>query len=515
MNRIEIIEKIKKFNEEIHRENYQHLIGLKDELNETKIYEKYKDIFTKENIKFLQKLLEESSGIDKRKNNYLLSYLISNYVGLKISKISDEAAMYEARATVKIDGKEIPFRGLRKIVAEEPSKEKRDRIYEIERPVKQKLLQYSIKLLKEDLKIISQLGYKDYIKMNQSLKEVDYQRLMETLKPFLIDTDYEYTKLVNKLLKKYNIEPSKATNNDFVYMARSPQFDEFFTKEKLVETLKKTLLGLGFNLDKQKNIELDIEDREKKVPRAFMMHIKIPEEIKLVIKPHGGHDDYNSMLHEAGHCEHYAHVDPKLDYELKHFGDHAVTEIFSFLFDNLMMDEHWLKNYTTMRPFEIMEFVQFSYLKDMYMFRRYISKLIYELKLFSNDLRKLDRDFNITNEKYKDFGECYSDILTKATKFRHPMNSYLLDIDGGFYVADYLRAWIGERQLRFMLKQKFGLLWFKDKKSGDFLKSLYQYGNSKNIYELMQEADFEGLDQMYIFQDFREYLDKEMKRLIV
>ncbi|MBI2671188.1 hypothetical protein HYX18_04410 [Candidatus Woesearchaeota archaeon] len=508
MNREGLIETIKNFHDEIYRENYSHLIGLKEDLNETKIYSKYQYLFTKENIKFLKDLVAKSTALEKRKNNYLIGYVIGNFVGQKLSKISDEAAAFEAKAFVEFKGNKIPYRGLTKIMNNEDNKENRDLLYEAQKPIKLKLLDYNIKYLKQELKLLNDLGYKSYIELNSAIKEVDYFKLRDELKAFLVETDEKFTVLIHEAMKSINVNTDDARNYDWGYYARHKEFDGAFPKENVISTLKKTLLGIGFNLDIQKNIELDIEEREKKVPRAFMMPIKVPDEIKLVIKPNGGYEDYNAILHEAGHAEHYAHVNPDLDYEFKHFGDHSVTEIFSFLFDNLMQDPNWLKIHTRMNNQEIEKFVKENYLQDLFMFRRYIAKLIYELKLFSDDLRKLDSNFNPAKGYYKNFGECYSDILSKATKVKYPKSSYLIDLDGGFYVADYLRAWIGERQLRHKLKQDYGTEWFKNKKAGEFLKKLYSLGNSKHINELMQESGFKGLDTIYIFRDFKDFLDK-------
>ena len=35
-------------------------------------------------------------------------------------------------------------------------------------------------------------------------------------------------------------------------------------------------------------------------------------DVRLVIQPRGGWDDYAALLHEGGHAEHFAHVDPAL-----------------------------------------------------------------------------------------------------------------------------------------------------------------------------------------------------------
>ena len=67
-SRLEIVQKCKNFYEELCKENYTHLIGLKDELNETEVYQKYSYMFTKDNIKFIKSLNENSSGLERRKS---------------------------------------------------------------------------------------------------------------------------------------------------------------------------------------------------------------------------------------------------------------------------------------------------------------------------------------------------------------------------------------------------------------------------------------------------------------
>ena len=56
------------------------------------------------------------------------------------------------------------------------------------------------------------------------------------------------------------------------------------------------------------NVQLDLEDRPNKTPRAFCVPIEVPGRVMLVIKPNGGPDDWHALFHEAGHTEHYAHT---------------------------------------------------------------------------------------------------------------------------------------------------------------------------------------------------------------
>ena len=54
----------------------------------------------------------------------------------------------------------------------------------------------------------------------------------------------------------------------------------------------------------------------------------------------------------------------------------------------------------------------------------------------------------------------YAELLTDALKLPVNPESYLDDIDGGFYVTGYLRSWAFEAQLRDFLRSEFGSEWF-------------------------------------------------------
>src|SRR5439155_13741233 len=92
----------------------------------------------------------------------------------------------------------------------------------------------------------------------------------------------------------------------------------------------------------QKNIHLDTQTRPLKSPRAFCSTIQVPDDVRLVIKPSGGVLDYEALLHEAGHAEHYGNIDRTLSFPYRCLGDAAVTESYAFLLEYLMHEPRWL-----------------------------------------------------------------------------------------------------------------------------------------------------------------------------
>ena len=123
---------------------------------------------------------------------------------------------------------------------------------------------------------------------------------------------------------------------------RAPEWDPQFPAEKMLPALEATLTDMGVDLRSQENVELDVEQRPKKSPRAFCAPIEIPGRVVLVIQPMGGADDWRALFHEAGHTEHYANTSANLLMEEKRLGDVAVTEGWAMLMQHLTDDPAWL-----------------------------------------------------------------------------------------------------------------------------------------------------------------------------
>ena len=99
-------------------------------------------------------------------------------------------------------------------------------------------------------------------------------------------------------------------------------------------------------LDAGGRIVFDTGEREGKRSRAFCSPVKVPDEVYLVLRPHGGQTDWNTFLHEYGHALHFAHMRPDHPMEFRFMGDNSVTEGYAMLFDHLMQDAGWLQRYT-------------------------------------------------------------------------------------------------------------------------------------------------------------------------
>jgi len=471
---------VENFSTEREREWFLNWAGLKTEMNISAIYEKYGHLFTKPLILEVKERRKRASGEEERKLRYLQQFFVSGYLEMVVKELSDEAETMESKEKIKVDSEEIPFRLAAVKIANEPDRTKRSKIFQ----ARNKVIGKINPVLKERMQKLHdtsiELGYKNYMTLFENVKKIDFLSLEKIMHSFIDKTESLYTTLMDKALKdKVGVRLEDAERHDIAYFFRAKEYDNYFKEEKAVETLKKALVNMGIRLDKQKNIAIDTEERPSKSPRAFCSGIKVPDEIKLVIMPQGGHDDYAALFHEAGHAEHYGSVNADLGMEYKRLGDSSVTETYAFLLEYLLASENWLKQHTPMK--NVRKYLDFLHLYKLFFVRRYGAKLPYEIKLH-------------TSETLEGMDKVYEATLGKVLKFKNGRSHYLVDHDDGFYCAQYLQAWIFEEQLRAVLKKKFGEEWFNSAEAGRFLTELWADGQKYDVVELAKMIGYSGLD---------------------
>jgi hypothetical protein len=449
----------------LEKEVYQHFSGQKEVCDTSAVYDRFPDLFTKDAVIELDRVYDAASGDDvRRRLAYLLAFTVDGYVGGETRQLSDEIANAEGATTIEVDGERMNLRGAPVAQANEADRARRGRIQAARLEAVERVLNPLLdREWRRAHEVAEGLGYPHYMALYSEVKGIDYLALRARTDAFLHDTAGLYQRRMEDLVgERLGIPLEELTYADIPYLWRAPEFDQAFSAERLLPTLERTLAGLGIDLRRQRNVHLDTEARELKSPRAFCSPVRVPDEIYLCVMPQGGQDDYGALLHEAGHTEHFAHVPPGLSFEYRHLGDNAVTESYAFLLDHLPLNREWLVQYLDFAESD--DFVRFSSVAELFYFRRYAAKLAYETELHTQ-AGSLDH-----------MAEVYRGHLSEALMVPVPAENYLSDVDGGFYAASYLRAWMLEASWRVMLEERFGREWFVRREAGDWIKELWSYG---------------------------------------
>jgi hypothetical protein len=148
------------------------------------------------------------------------------------------------------------------------------------------------------------------------------------------------------------------------------------------ESIRRQVRDMGIDPLASGRITLDTGDREGKRSRAFCSPVRVPDEVYLVLRPHGGQTDWNTFLHELGHALHFAYMRPNLAFEYRWLGDNSITEGYAMLFDHLMETEGWLKRYTELGANNVQRYLRAAGFEELHFLRRYCAKLMYEIELY-------------------------------------------------------------------------------------------------------------------------------------
>jgi hypothetical protein len=143
------------------------------------------------------------------------------------------------------------------------------------------------------------------------------------------------------------------------------------------------------------------------------------------------------------------------------------------LFDHLIDDRAWLNRMLDFpRP---NEFAAEGAVQTLFFVRRYSAKLLYEMEFHAAT--------DATSVRPR-----YVELLGDAVKIDPSDTDYLADIDTGFYVTSYLRAWAFAAQMTTYLREEYGSDWFRRREAGSLLRDLWSLGQKPTADELLHDV---------------------------
>ncbi len=481
---LSILENLERLNYEISTESRLVRVGLKEEQNMRQILSKYPVLTQLEVFLQLKDQASRQRDPDLKERLERLAFSCLEWVlHAQVVALDDQMETFLSRATAEVIGEKISYHDLYPRIQKEKDFAKRELLGTAAQTIHQQGNPYLIQMLEKELDFLKKsAGFSDYISYCQEKKKFDYSKFRQPLWNSQKRTASFYHSHMQRWLDQTIQKPLGSTSRWHAsYLLKIKQFDDLFPQKGFLKRIGRTFSALGIDLDSYKNIHVDMEERPRKNPRACCYGSKIPQEIHLIMKPVGGHSDYETFLHEAGHALHNAHTAPGLPYEYRHLSrSNALSETYAFLLQNVTMNDEWLKQLMEIDRLTARRIRYYRILIDLYMFRRYVGKFTAELEFFQKeDLRN---------------GRGYSSLLTELTEFTYDPVSYLFDMDEEFYSADYLRAWIAEAQLEQFLIQQSGPSWWSNRKTKDLLMDFWSRGEKQEPEELIQELGMKPFD---------------------
>ena len=188
-----ISKEIERFHYEKESEFYLNRSGLKDEMNLSSIYEKYRHLFREDLILNIKAERQRASGDKERRLRHLQLFLASNYLEMAVKELTDKFETMEAQENVRVDSEEIPFRLAAVKMANERDRTLRGKIYAARNSVIERInvvLQERMEKLHETAR---KLGYEGYVALYRDIKGIDLYGLEQVMRDFIDRTDRLYT----------------------------------------------------------------------------------------------------------------------------------------------------------------------------------------------------------------------------------------------------------------------------------------------------------------------------------
>lgn len=472
-----------RFMEEVSREYYVAHAGLKPTADLQAIYARHAAILGEDALALVRdEFRSAAEGSDThRSTRLMLEWLTDSVAGRALAALDEREIAWEGSAVVRLDdGREIPYQRASIDIGNSAARDERMLIESARaRLVDAELAPLRRERFQREKELIEAMDIAPTFNATfEVLSGVDLGGLAGECEQFLRDTQAMWDDVYAETVRgKLRMDPADATRADALHLLRAQEFDAHFPSASMEPSVRRQTSEMGIDPDAGGRIIYDTGEREGKRARAFCAPVRVPDEVYLVLRPHGGQADYRTLLHELGHALHFAYTRPDYPFEWRWLGDNSVTEGYAMLLDHLMHDPGWLARYTELGRRRTPAFLRTVGFEELHFLRRYCAKLLYETALYGGEVA------------WHALPDLYVDRLTSATTFQYDRADAFVDVDPRFYAARYLRAWQLQALLTETLVERFDEDWWRNPHAGPWVVgALLGEGQRELAGELAERA---------------------------
>jgi hypothetical protein len=471
------------FMEAISRESYLAFAGLKKSAELQPIYEKYARVLSPEALELTLDLFRSApeKSEEKRSARLLLEWEIESQAAKPLAALDEREIEWENSAVVTSpDGRVVQYQAVPIELANT-----RDRALRLgldkarAKLVREEHAPLRLERLQREKEYIESLGVaRDYNSSFETVTGISLSDLAEECEHFLKETKSMWDDTLPPVLRKsLGISVRQATRADALALFRASEYDDAFPGSEMESSVRRQVMEMGIDPAAKGRVILDVGEREGKRARAFCSPVRVPQEVYLVLRPHGGQSDYNTFLHELGHALHFGYASPDYSFEFRWLGDNSVTESYAMLFDHRMQDKGWLLRYTGLTGPRVGKFLRTAGFEELHYLRRYCAKFLYERALYGGDVA------------WSDLPDLYVSLLSSSTSFEYDPADAFVDVDPRFYSARYLRAWQLQSILNEGLTARFDSDWWRNPSAGPWMvRELFAQGQREDAGEIAARA---------------------------
>lgn len=451
------------FMQELSREYYEAHSGLKPSAELQPIYERHAAILGEGSLEVARDTFAGSAegSEEHRSARLLLDWQAESQSSRALAAMDEREIAWEGDAVVHVpDGRAIQYQRVAIELANSTDRRERAMIETARATlVAAELAPLRRERFQRERDITEALGIGDgYNGTWEVLSGIPLAPLRDECAAFLRDTQAMWDDVAPRIVKQaLGMNIREATRADASALFRAREFDAYFPAREMESSIRRQVREMGVDPEAGGRVRFDTGEREGKRSRAFCAPVQVPNEVYLVLRPHGGQTDWNTFLHELGHALHFAYMRPDHPMEYRWMGDNSVTEGYAMLFDHLMQDRGWLERYTELDRKTSPDFLRTIGFEELHFLRRYCAKLVYEVQLYGGEVG------------WDALPDLYVDLLVGATTFQYTPADAFVDVDPRFYAARYLRAWQLQSLIGDTLVERYDADWWRNPRAGPWI----------------------------------------------
>lgn len=296
-------------------------------------------LFSKQSLVTLRRARELKAADNKRLSN-LEHWLGGELLARGVAAESEALANLEASTTFTVDGKELPWRDLNKLLVNEKSAVKRRALWNGAHAA---ALRLDAAILRRDEKVkevLASLELPAPLDFAAEARDLDLDALRKSADDVLTRTEAEWKTTLQALSDEtVRLPLSALTRAELPRLLKVPAtVDAQFPKSKIATRAVQTLGTLG--VYGQPGLTLDLAEAAKKNPLPLTV-APAPKDVRVSVKPLGGLRDQEAVLGELGAAL-TLHSAKSGSFAIDRLGKSGEALRASELFASLLAEDQWL-----------------------------------------------------------------------------------------------------------------------------------------------------------------------------
>jgi hypothetical protein len=152
------------------------------------------------------------------------------------------------------------------------------------------------------------LGFTSYGDLMAASTTTKVDEMQQAARLLIEQTESEYRSALGKLIAQELPDGRLSDLNyaDLPYFETASWLDRYLPAKNILRTHAETARGMGIRMDRQLNVQVDIEPRPSRKSGAACFPVKPPEEVRLAVLPSGGAAEFLNGQQQAGIAQYHA-----------------------------------------------------------------------------------------------------------------------------------------------------------------------------------------------------------------